>query len=286
MNPSDARRLWQLLEPIHAAVYFAPEAGEAYAEAGLKGYWMGYFASRSAALGPVGPGPVTAMFFNFAPRMVYRALPDAWSFSSPERVLAARWSVADAALQRLLGDLVNDPDLAEAAELALRAVETGTAPGRPLFAAHREVPVPDEPHLRLWYAATCLREHRGDGHVALLLSTPLDGCEANVIAVAAGVVPHDMQRERRGWTVEEWEAATQRLQARGWLDTHNDLTAMGVAERDAIEARTDGLALQPYQVLGDHGVERLTRLLEPAVHRLLDADAMPFPNPVGLPRAF
>jgi Helix-turn-helix family len=49
------RAMWKVLEPYHAMIYFSPEARAAYSEAGLKGYWMGYFASRSAALGPVGP---------------------------------------------------------------------------------------------------------------------------------------------------------------------------------------------------------------------------------------
>lgn len=282
MNPSDARRLWQLLEPYHAAVYFAPEVGEGYGGAGLKGYWMGYFASRSAAFGPVGPAPVTAMFFNFAPRMVYRALPDAWSFSTPERVLAARLSVADAALRRLLGDLAGDPGVAEAADLAMRAVETARMPGRPLFAAHAELELPEEPHLRLWHAATCLREHRGDGHVATLLTTGLDGCEANVLAVAAGVVPRDLQRERRGWSEEEWEAATARMRSAGLIDERLELTAPGAAHRDGVEAQTDALALQPFEVLGDEGLQRLLALLEPPVRRILESESMPFPNPVGV----
>src|SRR4051812_37123976 len=47
----DARRAWQVFEPYHAVIYFAPEARAAYTAAGLKGFWMGYFASRSAALG-------------------------------------------------------------------------------------------------------------------------------------------------------------------------------------------------------------------------------------------
>src|SRR5688572_13408590 len=117
MTPSLGRRLWQLFEPCHALVYFAPETAQAYAEAGLKGYWMGYFASRSAALGEPGPGLVTALFYNFAPAMVRRALPDAWSFSSPAKVLDARSAVVDAALRRALGDEVDGAHVRTAAQL-------------------------------------------------------------------------------------------------------------------------------------------------------------------------
>ena len=46
-----ARRMWTLFEPIHAMTYFAAEARAAYEEAGLRGFWRGYFAGRSAPLG-------------------------------------------------------------------------------------------------------------------------------------------------------------------------------------------------------------------------------------------
>src|SRR5215472_14891410 len=95
-----ARRMWQALEPYHAMIYFAPEAREAFANAGLKGYWMGYFASRAAPLGPVPAEVVAATFYNSHPRMVARAIPDAWHFADPARILAARYAAADTALTR------------------------------------------------------------------------------------------------------------------------------------------------------------------------------------------
>ena len=286
MNPSTARRLWKLLEPYHAVVYFAPEANDVYPAAGTKGYWMGYFASRSAAMGPVGPGVVTATFFNFAPTMVRRAIPDAWTLSSPQAMLSARLEVADRALRRLLGDLVDSAGMAQAADLALAAAEAGDPSGRALYAAHAAQPAPRKPHLRLWHAATCLREHRGDGHVAMLLASALDGCEANVIAAAAGVVPEDVQASRRGWSDEEWDAARQRLIDRGLLDAAGEPTPGGSAARDAVEAQTDALALRPYEVLDTDGAQRLEALLEPIIRRLLDSGAMPYPNPVGVTRPF
>ena len=50
-----ARSMWTLFEPIHAVTYFAPEARAALEEAGLRGFWRGYFAGRAAPLGPAGP---------------------------------------------------------------------------------------------------------------------------------------------------------------------------------------------------------------------------------------
>src|SRR5215813_11480156 len=62
-----ARRMWTLFEPVHVVTYFAPEARAAFEEAGLRGFWRGYFAGRSAPLGPVDAPPVIAAFFGFAP---------------------------------------------------------------------------------------------------------------------------------------------------------------------------------------------------------------------------
>lgn len=283
MNPSVARRLWLLLEPLHALVYFAPEARQAYADAGLKGGWMGYFASRSAALGAVAPEVVTAAFYNFAPAMVRRALPDAWRYSTVEQVHEARLAIADAALRRVLGDLAHGPAVGEAAELALAVVEVADLGGRPLFAAHAALPVPDRPHLALWHAATCLREHRGDGHVALLLTAALDGCEANVLAAAAGAVGDD-QRTHRGWSEQEWAAATQRLRDRGYVDDSGRTTPGGLAARDAVETSTELLAVGPYAAAGQELVDRLAGLLEPLTAAVNVAGAVPYPNAMGLPR--
>lgn len=280
-GPATARDLWRLLEPVHAVVYFAPEAREAYARAGLRGGWMGYFASRSAALGTPSPELVTALFHGFAPGMVARALPDAWRYSTPERVLDARLAVADAALRRLLPS--TGADLGDVVELALAAAAAVAVPGRPLAAAHLALPVPDEAHLALWHAATVLREHRGDGHVAALTVAGVDGCEAHVLQHAAGRVPGE-QRTYRGWTDEEWEAARGRLRERGWLDAGGALTAEGTARREAIEATTDRLAVAPYALLGDGPSTRLAELLRPVVAAIAAGGGIPYPNAMGVER--
>lgn len=285
--PSDAdaslpRRMWKTLEPYHAMIYFAPEAREAYATAGLKGYWMGYFASRSAALGPVGPNVVAATFYNFHPRMVARAIPDAWRFSSPERVLAARYASADAAPRRLLGDAVASPALVEAASLAREAAESCDVAGRPLFAAHLALPWPEEPHMILWHAATLLREYRGDGHVASLMAGGIDGCEAHVTLVGTGAVPRGAIQPHRGWSDEEWEAAEARLRERGWLDDASMLTDAGRRGRQAIEGRTDMLATRPWRALGEERCARLHALAWPLSDAIVRNGGIPIPNPMGI----
>jgi hypothetical protein len=283
MNPEVARRMWIVLEPVHAMIYFAPEAREAYVTAGLKGYWMGYFASRAAALGPVSAPVVTATFYNFAPRMVERAIPDAWRFSTPERVLVARLDAVDRALRRLLGDLVASPAVAEAAELARAATGGCAVAGRPLFAAHLALPWPQAPHLALWHAATLLREFRGDGHVAALLSAGLDGCEAHVTVAAAGAAPRATLQPNRAWSDEEWADATARLTARGWLDADGALSPAGIAGRAAVEEQTDHLALPPWARLGDAACTRLYKLVRPLSLRIVENGGIPTPNPLGMP---
>jgi hypothetical protein len=230
---------------------------------------MGYFACRAAPLGPVGPGPVQAMFFSFHPQRVERALPDAWTYASPAEVLDARASAAAAALRRLL------PDAEALARAILPTLDTAItqarAGGRPLFAANRDAARPDDPVAALWHAATTLREHRGDGHVALLTAAGLDGCEALLLFAATEGMPRAMFERSRGWSPEDWSAASERLDSRG-VD--------GRALRAEIEGRTDDLAFEPYRRID---VDRLLELLTPARERIAAAGDITFPNPMGLP---
>jgi hypothetical protein len=215
--------------------------------------------------------------------MVARALPDAWSFASVADVLAARLKGADLALRRLLGDMVHEPAVAEAADLARRAAEAGGRPGRPLFAANADLPWPTEPHLALWQATTLLREHRGDGHVVALSAAGLDGCESHVTLVAAGALDREVLQPARGWTDEEWQNAVARLQARGWLDGDGRITDAGRTGRREVERRTDELALGPWRALGDEGAARVLELATPFARELADRGAFPVPNPIGVP---
>ncbi|HEV2892760.1 MAG TPA: hypothetical protein VG411_03330 [Actinomycetota bacterium] len=278
-----ARAMWRALETLHMTVYFSPEPRDAYRRAGLRGGWMGYFASRSAAMGPVPAEVVMATFYNFHPRMVRRAIPDAWRFAPPAEVLAARLEGVDAALRRLLGGWVEGSEAAEAAELARRAMEGQDPSGRPLFAAHAALDWPEAPHLSLWHAATLYREFRGDAHVALLLSEAIDGCEAHVLAAGAGQLPGSVLREYRGWSEEEWAAAVGRLRDRGWVGDDGSLTEAGRVAREVREQRTDDLSMGPWHQLGESGCARLLKLLDEPVRLVVEGGGVPFPNPVGLP---
>ncbi len=104
MDAAASRRAWQLVEPLHAVVYFADACRDSLAATGLRGFWMGYFASRAAPLGAVGPAVVDATFYNFAPSWVARSVPDAWKFATPEAALDARAAGAAVALRQIAPD--------------------------------------------------------------------------------------------------------------------------------------------------------------------------------------
>ncbi|WP_042440154.1 SCO6745 family protein [Streptacidiphilus albus] len=267
--------MWTLFEPLHAVTYFAPQARAAFEQVGLRGFWRGYFAGRGAPLGPVGPGPVYAAFYGFARPMVERALPAVWQLADPAEALAARSSGARAALRDLLGDV----DVAEAAGLCREAAEAADLTGRVLAAANAALPWPEDPLDVLWQAATVLREHRGDGHVASLLVAGLDGCESLVWRAALDNDRRLLQ-PARGWSDLEWEAAVSRLTARGWLHPDGRPTDVALAARVEIEAHTDALAAGPWQALDDTAVTRLQELLEPLAEAAIAV--LPSPNPIGL----
>jgi Helix-turn-helix family len=263
MDPVIARKTWRTLEPYHGLVYFAAEPTERYAALGIDGQ-DGYFASRAAPMGAVSAEVVVATFFNFDPRLVRHALPAAWENATPGAVLEARLAGIDAALPRTIGDeACSSGEMARAAELALAAARSCAPEGRPLAAAHAALDVPDEAHLVLWHAITVLREFRGDGHVACLVEAGIDGCESLVLHAAMGEIPARALQATRGWSDDAWAAAVDRLRARGWVETDGSFTAAGRGIRQAVEDRTDELALEPWRVLGEDGCAELRALVRP-----------------------
>ncbi|WP_055494150.1 hypothetical protein [Streptomyces sp. TP-A0356] len=271
------RRCHNLINPLHSTHYFSPDLGRELTALGVTDQRAAYLAVRAAAMGPVGAGVVTATFYNFRPELVARHVPAVWETASPDVVLAARARAVGATLRRLLGEeVLASKEMAEAAELALRATEACTRHARPLYAAHADLPVPDEPHLALWHAATLLREHRGDGHLTVLLGADLGPVEALVThtATGKGMAPK-WTLATRGWSREDWDTAAGRLRDRGVLDADGELTETGVALRREIETETDRLDRAPYEHLGAPGVERLTELAGELLTRALAAGAFP-----------
>jgi hypothetical protein len=189
----------------------------------------------------------------------------------------------DRALRALLGDRPHSAELREAATLARRAAEAADTSGRPLAAANAALPWPDDdqPHLVLWHASTILREHRGDGHVAALLTHGLDGVAALVSHAAMGAAPEEVFGSR-DWSPADWSAARERLTARGWFDPSGALTDHGRASRTAVEHLTDDLAAAPWQTLGPADTTRLAELLMPPVIDIVGAGILPTQSTLGI----
>jgi hypothetical protein len=246
---------------------------------------------------------------------VRRALPAVWDLADPAAALAARQAGAVAAVRRLLGLQPADevPAAVAAAADQLMAAAAGLdQAGRALAAPNIALPVPAEPVARLWHAATVLREHRGDGHVAALVAADIDGAEALALRAgadrayaspgqgaadqgaagqgaagqgAAGQVTaawsRDQMQPARGWTDAEWDAAVTRLADRGLTDGGGTATAAGTGLHREIEQATDRAAARPWASLGPTRTAGLADLLLPIAAAC--ATAMPFPNPIGVP---
>ncbi|MEL6893012.1 MAG: hypothetical protein AAFP84_15580 [Actinomycetota bacterium] len=278
-----ARAIWQRIETLHAVTYFSPESIDAAKQAGLRGFWMGYFGFRAAPLGPIGPAAIEAAFANFAPAMVRRSLPDAWSFASADALIPVRAEAAATALRSVVPDIdaiaavVND-------ELA-RVVAAADPLGRVLFAANRDLSPRSDPVEQLWQHCTTLREHRGDGHVATLSAAGVDGCAAHLLHTAEHGTAPEVVFEHRGWSTEDRADAVGRLRDGGLLDADGRLTDVGIELRHSIESATDRSALRPYELaLSTPERNGLLSTLTPAATAVVEAGALPFPNPMGLPR--
>lgn len=277
-----SRDFWRLLEPIHAVVYFAPEPLAALSDAGYRGFWMGYFAGRAAPLGAASPELVHALFYNFDYRRVSRALPDAWSYASPEAALRARLAGSVLALRRQLGALADDDRIHIAADLAARAAQHAPLEGRPLYAANRSLPTPREPLARLWHAATLLREHRGDGHVSTLIHAGISGRTSHVLHAIATGTPKAVYEQARDFDDHQWQTEVDSLRDRGYVDRAGGLTAEGAAAKADVEARTDALAAAAYNTLSGAELDQLRQALRPITRAVVDAKDIPTPSPMGL----
>ena len=274
-----ARSMWTLFEPVHAVTYFAPEARSGFAQAGLRGFWRGYFAGRAAPLGHANAAVVTASFFNFAPAFVARAIPAVWELITAADALQVRTTGAVASLRGLLAG--QEAEVAAAADLLWEAIGELDFAGRVLAAGNAALPVPAGAWARLWLAATVLREHRGDGHFAALAAADIDGCEAVALRCLIDLRREDLQPVR-GWTDDQWDAALARLASRGWVGADGQLTGAGRDAHAAVEDATDRAASRAWERLGADTTAEIARVLTPVSQAC--AAALPYPSPIGVPR--
>ncbi len=273
------RDLWLRYELIHDVTYFSPQVLTRAKGLGMRGFWMGYFAMRSAPYGQVDPAVVTATFFGFHRSRVERALPDAWDYTTPEQVLAARLDGAAEAITQIAPD---PGRLGDAADLLWDAAQATDNAGRPLAAANLALARPEPAAARLWQATATLREHRGDGHIAALVAMGVTPAQAHHLKIGAGESDSEALRTGRGFPDDEWQQGADVLRARGWLDEGGRLTEAGRQAHAEIEAVTDRLAAAPWDALGAAATAALLALIDPIARAVAHSGLIPWPNPVGL----
>ena len=270
MSPS-ARRMFELVEPIGVIPYSADEPNDALFALGFTDYWDTYFAGRAAPLGPVSAQVVDALFYNFAPGEVARHIPEVWRTTTPEAAIAARQAGCVEALRRILGDHVDTPGFTRAAELLTEAATSAPFEGRPMYAALRAIAIPDDVVGRLFHAASLLREHRGDGHIAALMTECVGGLESHVLLALDMGMPAERFGRTHHLPAAQLAAVIDGLRDRGLIGDDGWLSAQGRAVRQRVEALTDELAATPYEVLEPVELDELVATLEPLAALLLAA---------------
>lgn len=276
-----ARQIWRRLEPFHAITYFAKESQAAFEAVGMKGFWMGYFAGRAAAMGPVGPNLVTATFFNFHPDRVARAVPDCWSITTPAAILKAR---VDGMVNAINANMAIGVEMIATLEPLVRTMAEaacGELGGRPLFAAHAELAWPDEgPAINAWWASTLIREHRGDGHIAALVDAGVAPCEALVLQSVYGSVTREVVQSTRKWSDADWAEAVDALASRGWVTGDGAATDVGREGLARIEARTDELAMGPINAIGLDAASAIAEAALPLGQAVMASGVVPPITPI------
>jgi hypothetical protein len=265
-------------------------------DAGLKGFWAGYFANRAAPLGRVDAGPATAAFYNFHPDMVAKAIPACWEIVAPAELVVQRAAAAAYALTQLC-DAASLEDLIAALPLLCRAADNCDGDGRVMTGANAALSASFTSALgqrhrsgmtqgvaEAWQACTTLREQRGDGHAATLLSHGISGLEAHVLVAATEGSPVETLRDNRGWSEGAWADAVAGLSRRGLVHDDGRASTRGHEMRQSVESLTDQLARAPFDALSDHEVTALHAVLVGCARQVQDSGLYPFPNPMGLPR--
>ena len=152
----------------------------------------------------------------------------------------------------------------------IKAGTSAPTEGRPLDAAVRTLPLPTEPMARLWHGANLLREHRGDGHVAALVTLGIGGTEAYAwhalrrhASRAVRRVSHLPLSPAGGG--RRRDAHPRPISVNGWL------TAAGRQPKERVETFTDELAAPAYDILEPDELDHLIEDLEPLAAVLIAA---------------
>lgn len=279
------------LNSFHSAMYFSETVGREYAKHGLEPGAEATLAARSAPLGRVNAGVVSAAYYNYSHAYLSAQLPKLWEKVSPETMVQARFDAVTVFMVELFESREDIALLTEAAaELATamtpvlakmdfsgRVMALATADA---LAAH----TPNTAFEQLWDVATIAREFRGDGHVASLVTAGVPGIDALMLDVATGASfkPRAAQKTR-GFTDEEWKSAQTRLAEAGLItvgadERGFDLPAITDAGRDLkeqVEQLTDATVAAAWSALSDEEIEALVSPSRSLIKVLAQSGAFP-----------
>lgn len=253
-DASPARRLRDAIEPLAMHSVWSRRTNEALAACGLD-FLSGYVGGRAAALGDPEPAVVAAAFAVFEPSMIGDTYERARQSCHRRRLLDQRERSTTESLHEVLGDA----EVAPVVEVLQRATAAASPSGRPLFAGLRSQPWPDDEVARLWRCCELLREHRGDGHVAVLVAEGVDAVEANIVTELWLGMPFGSYSATRGWSEEQLQAASARLAERG-LVVDGELSTEGRDLRVRVEQATDRAERAVLEAIGQD--------FEPTVEKL------------------
>ena len=277
MSSSDealVRRFARAAEPLHSCTYYAEEINQ-FNKAGYNGWWHAYFAYRSAPMGTVSSREVTEVFYNFAPRMVERAVPSCWEILDPNETRTLHLQLVESALSRIFSSY----EFTEPLEQLVEALKPGLArlshEGRPLFGAWIREDWPQHTILAFWHASTLLREYRFDAHNQALRNAGISGLGCHLLMVADGRGTPGVIQRIRGWTQDEWDSEAADLRERGWLDAQMEYTPSGRAQRKAIETETDRGCLELCSAIENSVLMACLEALERVAQYLIDSAVVP-----------
>jgi hypothetical protein len=271
---SPARRLRDAVEPLAMHSVWSRRTNEALAAEGLD-FLAAYVGGRAAALGRPTAGVVVATFAVFEPSLVTGAHLAATAACDRDVLLDVRRQATVDSLREVLGGVATGA-IREVVAVLRPALADAPALGRPLFAGLADLAWPDDDVGQLWRCCELLREHRGDGHVGVLVAEGLDGSESNLLTELWLGGEAGAYSGTRGWSADQLDAAAQRLARRGLVDAGR-LTDEGRRLRDHIESATDRSQDHVTSALGDR-LEAVTAQLADWSDRCVAARAFP-PDP-------
>ena len=225
-------------------------------------------------------GTVAAAAFGvFEPVFVTGACDAGFQRTDAPTIARARAIGAAAQLDRLLGSAGAEVDtIADALEAAVPGLDI--AP-RPLAAGVRALGPCGDGWARLFWIGDLLREFRGDSHNAAWAAAGLDGAQISLLSDPYRGLPLRSYSATRGWSPEQLDTAAVALTSRGWLDD-DGLTAIGRAEREAIEVATDRQCHAMIDALGDR-TEQVISQLEGWSAAVIEGGGYPGRSPLTRP---